>query len=107
MTDVVVVQSLSRVQLFATRWTVAHQALLSMGFPRQEYWSGLSVPSLGDLPPTPPRIKPRSLALQTDSLLSEPPGKPFSYKLMDKPKLLGQSDKAHFALFTKDLRFRI
>ena len=39
--DVVVVQSLSCVQLFATRWTVAHQAFLSMGFPRQEYWSGL------------------------------------------------------------------
>ena len=37
---------LSHVQLFVTLWTVAHQAPLSMGFPRQEYWSGLSFPSL-------------------------------------------------------------
>ena len=40
----------SRVWLFVTLWTVAHQALLSMGFSRQEYWSGLSCPSPGDLP---------------------------------------------------------
>jgi len=40
---------LSRVQLFATLWTVAHQAPLSMGFPKQEYWSGLPFPSPGDL----------------------------------------------------------
>ena len=38
------------VQLFATPWTVAHRFPLPMGFPRQEYWSGLSFPSLGDLP---------------------------------------------------------
>ena len=44
------VKSLSRVQLFATPWTVAHQAPLSMGFSRQEYWSGLPFPSPGDLP---------------------------------------------------------
>ena len=43
-------QSLSRVQLFTTLWTVAHQAPLSMGFSRQEYWSGLSFPTSGDLP---------------------------------------------------------
>ena len=43
-------QSLSRVQLFATPWTVAGQAPLSMGFPRQEYWSGLPLPPPGDLP---------------------------------------------------------
>ena len=41
---------LSRVQLFATLWTIAHQASLSMGFPRQEYWTGLPFPSPGDLP---------------------------------------------------------
>ena len=41
---------LCRVQRFATPWTVARQAPLSMGFPRQEYWSGLALPSLGDLP---------------------------------------------------------
>ena len=46
--------------------TVAHQAPLSMGFPRQEYWSGLSFPPPGDL--SDPGIKPRSLALQADSL---------------------------------------
>ena len=57
-----------------TPWTVVHQALLSMGFSRQEYWSGLPFPSKGDLPNA--GIKPRSLALQGDSLLSEPPGKP-------------------------------
>ena len=41
---------LSRVQLFATQWTVAYQAPLSMGFSRQEYWSGLLFPSPQDLP---------------------------------------------------------
>ena len=50
---------LSRVQLFATPWSVAHQAPLSMGFPRQEYWSGLSFPPPGDLPD--PGIEPTSL----------------------------------------------
>ena len=49
-----------RVQLFATPWTVAHQAPLFMGFPRQEYWSGLPFPTLGDLPN--PGIKLTSLA---------------------------------------------
>ena len=68
------VKSLSRVRLFATLWTVAHHAPLSMGFSRQEYWSGLPFPSPGDLPD--PGIKPRSPALQADALTSEPPGKP-------------------------------
>ena len=63
------VKSLSRVQLFATPWTVAHQAPLSMGFSRQEYWSGLPFPSQGDLPD--PGIEPRSPALQADALTSE------------------------------------
>ena len=53
-------QSLSHIQLFATPWTVAHQAPLSMGLSRQEYWSGLPFPSLGDLPH--PGIEPVSLA---------------------------------------------
>ena len=44
------VKLLSRVRLFATLWTVAYQAPLSMGFSRQEYWSGLPFPSPGDLP---------------------------------------------------------
>ena len=62
-------QLLSRVLLFATPWTVAHQAPLSMGFSRQEYWSGLPSSPPGDLPY--PRIKlasPMPLALQADSL---------------------------------------
>ena len=67
------VKSLSRVQLFATPWTVAHQAPLSMEFSRQEYWSGLPFPSPRDLPD--PGIKPGSSTLQTDVLPSEPPGK--------------------------------
>jgi len=53
---------------FATPWTVARQAPLSMGFSRQEYWNGLPFPSPGDLPN--PGIKPGSLALQI-SLLTE------------------------------------
>ena len=44
-----VLSCFSRVQLFATLWTLAHQAPLSMGFSRQEYWSGLPGPPLGDL----------------------------------------------------------
>ena len=71
------VKSLSRVWLFATPWTVAHQAPPSMGFSRQEYWSGLPFPSPGDLPD--PGIEPRSPALQADALTSEPPGKPHLY----------------------------
>ena len=52
-------KSLSRVQLFATLWTVAHQAPLSMGFSRQGYWSGLPHPPPGDLPN--PGIEPESV----------------------------------------------
>ena len=63
----------------ATPWTVAHQAPLSMEFSRQEYWSGLPFPSSGDLPR--PGIEPRSPALQADSLLSEPPGRPLCTEL--------------------------
>ena len=64
---------LSGVQLFTTPWTVAHQAHPSMGFSRQEYWSGLPFPSPGDLPD--PGIEPGSPALEADALTSEPPGK--------------------------------
>ena len=66
-------KSLSRVRLFATPWTVAHQAPPSMEFSRQEYWSGLPFSSPGDLPD--PGIEPGSPALQADALLSEPLGK--------------------------------
>ena len=66
------VKSLSHVRLFAIPWTVVYQASLSMGFSRQEYWSGLPFPSPGDLPD--PGIKARSPALQAGALPSEPPG---------------------------------
>ena len=58
----------------ATPRTVAYQALPSMGFSRQEYWSGVPLPSPGDLPY--PGIKPGSPALQADALPFEPPGNP-------------------------------
>ena len=67
------VKSLNHVQLFATRWTVAYQAPPSLGFSRQEHWSGLPFPSPGDLPN--PGFEPRSPTLQADALPSEPPGK--------------------------------
>ena len=66
-------KSLSHVRLFVTPWTVAYQAPPSMGFSRQEYWSGLPFPSSGDLPD--PGIEPGSPALRADALTSEPPGK--------------------------------
>ena len=66
-------KSLSCVQLFATPWTVAYQGPPSMGFSRQEYWSGLPFPPPGDLPD--PGIEPGSPTLQADALPSEPPGK--------------------------------
>ena len=65
---------LSYVRLFATPSTVAWQAPPSLGFSRQEYWSGLPFSSPRDLPD--PGIEPESLALQTEALPSEPPGKP-------------------------------
>ena len=67
---IALLKSLSCVQLFATPWTIAHEAPPSMGFSKQEYWRS----SPGDLPD--PGIKPRSPALQADALPSEPPGKP-------------------------------
>ena len=65
-----IVKSLSHVRLFATPWTVAYQASLSMEFSRQEYWSGFPFPSPWDLPN--PGIKPGSPALEADALTSEP-----------------------------------
>ena len=65
-------QSLSRVRLFVTLWAIAHRALLSVGFFRQEYWSGLPFPSPGDLPD--PGIEPISPVLQACSFPAEPLG---------------------------------
>ena len=77
-------KSLSHVRLFAAPWIVAYQAPLSMGFSRQEYWSGLPFPSPGNLPD--PGIEPKSPALQADALPSKPPGK--SLKFSDSITLL-------------------
>ena len=71
-----VLSCFSRVQLFATPWTVACQAPLFDGISRQEYWSGLPCPLPGDL--SDPGIKPTSPALQVDSLPSEPQGSPMT-----------------------------
>ena len=68
------VKSLSHVQLFATPWSAAYQAPPSIGFSRQESWSGLPFPSPGDLPD--PGIEPMSPTLQADALPPEPSGKP-------------------------------
>ena len=73
-------KSLSHVRFFATPWTVAHQAPPTMGFSRQEYWSGWPFPSPGDLPD--PGIKAGSPTLQADALLSEPQGKPYGTSLV-------------------------
>ena len=69
-------KSLSRVQLFVSPWIVTYQAPLTMGFSRQDCWSGWPFPSPGDLPN--PGIEPGSPALQADALPSEPPGKPLN-----------------------------
>ena len=74
-------QSLSRVLLFATQWTVAHQAPLSMEFSRQEYWSRFPFPGLGDLPD--PANEPASPALAGGFFFSfffttKTPGKPYT-----------------------------
>ena len=65
------VKSISCIWLSATPWAIDYQASSSMGFSRQEYWSGLPFPSPGDLPD--PGIEPRSPTLQADGLPSEPP----------------------------------
>ena len=73
--NTIIVQSLAQsCPTLCNPWTVAHQAPLSMGFSRQEYWSGLPFPSPGYLPD--PGIEPRSPTLEADALTSEPPGKP-------------------------------
>ena len=64
-------QSLSRIRYFATSWTVTHQSILSMGFSRQEYWSGLPFPSPGALPD--PGIKTVSPAPADRFFITEPP----------------------------------
>ena len=97
------VKSLSHVQLFATLWTVAHQAPLSMGFTRQEYWSGVPFPSPGDLPD--PGIEPWPPALQADALPCEPPGKPTGWHGSDQiPPFLFLPHETFYSWSNEDLR---
>ena len=84
----------------ATPWTVARQAPLSMGFSRQEYWSGLPFPSPGDLPN--PGIEPGSPALWADSLPTELWGKPPSHVIYPQPYLSSAMSKMAWAKFTGD-----
>ena len=94
-------QTCPTVRLFETPWTVAYQAPPSMGFCRQECWSGLPFPSLGDLPD--PGIEPGSPALQADALPSEPPGKPNRHPCL-VPNLRGNAFR--FSLFSMILTDR-
>ena len=92
------VHVLGYVRLFAAPWTLAHQALLSMGSSRQEYWSGLPFPSPRDLPNL--GIKPASPALTGGFFTTEPLGKPiFLYLFFFVFKILGcatQNGKSQF-----------
>ena len=102
---------LSHVQLFATLWTVAHQAPLSMGFSKQEYWNGLSCPPPGDL--SHPGIEPTSLmspALAGRFFTVAPPGKPFRL-LRDsdmklRPEMMSKSKEKSVGSGGRVLRLR-
>ena len=83
------VRACSVVSDSATPWTVACQAALSLGFSRQEYWSGLPCPPPGDLPD--PGIKPASPALQAGSLPLSHPGRPRSNTLTSKEEPVAKS----------------
>ena len=95
------VKSLSRVRLFATPWTVAYQASPSMGFSRQECWSGLPFPPPGKLPNL--GIEPGSSTLRADTLPSEPPRKPFEGTKNSGLRQLGywesEGPKVHLATY--------
>ena len=72
VTYYIVVSSLSHVQLSPTHWTAACQAPLSIGFPRQEYWTGLPFPPLWALPD--PGVEPKPPTLAGAFFTNEPPG---------------------------------
>ena len=99
----VCVQSLSCVLVFVTSWMVTHQAPVSVGFPRQEYWSELPFPSPGDLPN--PGIDPTSLAspLAGGLFIAEPPGKPkqvLAEGIKLNPHLMKQTDLLHYVILS-------
>ena len=77
-------------------WTVAHQAPPSIGFSRQEYWSGLPFPSPGHVPDT--GIEPRSSTLQAAALTSAPPGKPLNIRIQSlrKPPIETQNFRSKY-----------
>ena len=79
----------SRIRLFATPWTVAFQAPLSIGSSRQEYWSGLPFPPPGNLPD--PGIEPASPVLRSRFFTIAPPGKDRT----DKPRAEVTNSKSH------------
>ena len=81
-------------------WTVANQAFPSMGFSRQEYWSGLPFPSPGDL--LDPGIEPRSPILQADTLTSAPLGKPLNTKI--QPLRKPPTETQNFRTNIKDFK---
>ena len=94
------VKLLGSVRLFATPWGVAYQDPPSMGFSRQEYWSGLPFPSPGDLPN--PGIEPGSPALRADALPSEPLGKTIFRVYIYKAELVKfYSQHFHFYITPK------
>ena len=77
-------------------WTVAHQTPPSMGFSRQEYWSGLPLPSPGYLPDS--GNEPRCPTLQADALTSVPPGKPLNTRIQSlrKPHIETQNFRSKY-----------
>ena len=79
-------QLLSHVQLFATPWTVVHQDSLSMGFPRQKYWSGLPFPPTGDIPDS--GIEPACSALAGGFFATEPLGKLCYFLIHKRAKII-------------------
>ena len=91
-------ESLSHVQPYVTPWTVALQAPLCMGFSRQEYWSGLPFPSVGDLPD--PGIEPKSSALTGRFFTAAPPRKPYTMYFQIADGVF--SDLGIFATFNDD-----
>ena len=96
---VCVLSRFSRVRLFVTLWTVACQAPLSMGFSRQEYWSGLPRPPPGDLPD--PGLEPGSPALRADSL-------PLSHGKANKSHTsMNYIHHAHCCIITEPAHFRV
>ena len=88
-----------------TPWTVAYKAPPSMGFSRQGYWSGLPFPSPEDLPH--PGVEPRSPTLQADTLLSEPPGKPYSFKDLVRENEVKLAETQHILSLTNAGRQRL